>query len=429
MSDAPASSDCLSNHQLRELLEGAAAREPETAEQHLVGCEPCRRRMEQLAGHLTTPPGYDLAAPSSGSLDRVIDELCSVRPDPLRSLGILRKSADANCLAEVGKYQIRGVIGQGGMGVVFDGFDPTLERAVAIKIPLPSLVSDPTVYDRFLREARALASLSHPNIVTVHAVEEVNGTPLMVMERIDGQSLELELATLGCLPFERVLRIAIQTCAALEAAHARDLIHRDIKPANILLEAEGGCVKVTDFGLAKSLSSPSLSTNGLLVGTPEYMSPEQAASGAVTAKSDLFSLGTVLYETLSGKSLFREHNALATLQRVCTYSPPRLGASHVEIPEWFDDLLQQLLLKEPSKRPSSAAHVLETLKARGAASRTREPTKSSRWITVAVTSLALLVLAIGAFATRSKPSATPGTGIPPASFGVSSRRHGVHRLG
>jgi serine/threonine-protein kinase len=165
------------------------------------------------------------------------------------------------------------------MGVVFEGHDPALNRTVAIKVLAAVLAADEAARERFRREAQAAAALEHENIVAIHAIDQVYGTPFLVLQYVAGESLAERLAREGRLPFAEVRRIGAQVARGLAAAHAKSLVHRDIKPANILLEAATGRAKIADFGLAKAVDEGSLTRAGMVVGTPEFMSPEQATGG------------------------------------------------------------------------------------------------------------------------------------------------------
>ena len=205
-----------------------------------------------------------------------------------------------------GRYQLGAVLGRGGMAEVFDGFDTRLARPVAIKLLRPEIAADPAMRARFEREARAAARLSHPNVVGVYDSGEDGAVAFMVMERLPGPSLA-ELIASGPLDQERVVAISLDVLAALDAAHAIGLIHRDIKPGNILLDSDGRA-KVSDFGIAKSVevgavddtTRPDLTQVGQVIGTPAYLAPERLAGQPATTQSDLYALGVVMYEALTG---------------------------------------------------------------------------------------------------------------------------------
>jgi hypothetical protein len=264
-------------------------------------------------------------------------------------------------VGRLGAYDIRREIGRGGMGLVFEGFDPALRRTVAVKVLSPLALASDEARGRFLREARSAAALQHDNIVTVHAVDEANGVPFLVMQHVAGESLADQLDREGRLPFADVVRIGVQVARGLAAAHAKGLVHRDIKPANILLEEGTGRARLADFGLARAVGDASLTATGVVAGTPEFMSPEQATGAAVDARSDLFSLGAVLYAAFTGASPFRGESPFLTLQRVRDQEAVPLGQVDPSLPEWFCAVIDRLLKKDPADRIPSAVELAELL--------------------------------------------------------------------
>jgi serine/threonine protein kinase len=264
-------------------------------------------------------------------------------------------------VGRLGVYEIRREIGRGGMGLVFEGFDPALRRTVAVKVLSPLAPASDQARERFLREAQSAAALQHDNIVTVHAVDQVNGLPFLVMQHVAGESLADRLDREGGLPFADVVRIGAQVARGLAAAHAKGLVHRDIKPANILLEEDTGRARLADFGLARAVGDASLTSTGVVAGTPEFMSPEQAAGAAVDARSDLFSLGAVLYASCTGGPPFRGESPLATLQRVRDQEAVPLGQVDPSLPEWFCAVVHRLLRKDPADRIPSAVELADLL--------------------------------------------------------------------
>jgi serine/threonine-protein kinase len=208
------------------------------------------------------------------------------------------------------------VLGRGGMGVVFRAFDDKLQRVVAIKVLAGHLASNGSARKRFVREARAAAAVTHANVIAIYAVEDAGPLPYLVMQCIDGRTLQEKLDRSGPLGLKQILRIGLQIAEGLAAAHRQGLIHRDIKPANILLENCIERVKITDFGLARAVDDASLSQSSLIAGTPLYMSPEQARGEPLDYRSDLFSLGSVLYLMCAGHPPFRAASPMAVLKRV-----------------------------------------------------------------------------------------------------------------
>ena len=230
-------------------------------------------------------------------------------------LDFLRPSDQPGCLGTLGPYQIIDVIGRGGMGIVLRALDAKLNRIVAVKVLAPELAANPNARRRFLREAQAAAAVSHPHVVTIHAVDE-DKLPYLVMECIVGQSLQEKLDRIGALRLTEILRIGRQVAEGLAAAHEQGLIHRDIKPANILLENGVERVKITDFGLARAVDDVAITRPGKVSGTPQYMSPEQARGERVDHRSDLFSLGCVLYAMCTGAPPFRGDSLPAVIKRL-----------------------------------------------------------------------------------------------------------------
>ncbi|MFO1001734.1 MAG: serine/threonine-protein kinase [Planctomycetaceae bacterium] len=285
----------------------------------------------------------------------------------------LDQSATPGALGKLGTYEILEEIGRGGMGVVFRAHDPKLQRIVAVKALAPELARLPSARQRFLREARAAAAVSHPHVVTIFAVEgteeaslgtERTTLPYLVMECIVGQTLHDKIKRVGALKVEEIIRISRQIAEGLVAAHKRGLIHRDIKPANILLENGVERVKITDFGLARTTSDGGITHTGEILGTPQCMSPEQARGEIVDQRSDLFSLGCVMYTMCTGVSPFRADNMLAVMKKVCEVTPRPITQLNQGIPEWLCELVHRLLEKEPEHRVQTAEGVVQVLESR-----------------------------------------------------------------
>src|SRR5580765_3509778 len=266
---------------------------------------------------------------------------------------------------QVSHYRILGKLGGGGMGVVYEAEDLKLGRHVALKFIPENLAGDPKSLERFSREARAASLLNHPNICTIHGIEDIHGHPFIVMERLEGESLKQTIAGQP-MPVDKVLDVGVQVADALMASHAKNIVHRDIKPANIFLTPSGQ-VKVLDFGLAKLVhnlgtendagADNSLTAIGVIPGTAVYMSPEQARSETVDARSDLFSFGTVLYEMATGKKPFTGNNSLMTLDAVLHSKPMPPRELNPKVPIELEGIIGKAMEKDRKHRYQGAAEV------------------------------------------------------------------------
>ena len=281
--------------------------------------------------------------------------------DGVPVLDFLSPSQQPGSLGRLGHYEMLELLGQGGMGMVLRAFDEKLRRVVAVKVLAPQLATNGSARQRFVREARAAAAVIHDNVIGIHAVEDQGPVPYLVMQFVEGRTLQQKLDGTGPLTVVEILRIGLQTAEGLAAAHRRGLIHRDVKPSNILLENGVERVKLTDFGLARAADDASLTQSGVIAGTPMYMSPEQAEAKAVDHRSDLFSFGSVLYAMCTGRSPFRGSGTMAVLKRVCEDTPRPIRESNPEIPDWLCAIVAKLQDKDPAQRFQSAAGVAELL--------------------------------------------------------------------
>jgi serine/threonine protein kinase len=273
------------------------------------------------------------------------------------ALDFLAPSTKPGSLGSLGHYEVLEVVGKGGMGVVFRAFDEKLRRIVAIKALAPALAGNITARMRFVREAQAAAAVTHDNVIAIHAVEDSGPVPYLVMQYIDGCTLQQKLDRGGPLPLMETLRVGLQVAEGLAAAHKHGLTHRDIKPANILLENGVERVKITDFGLARAVDDVNLTGSGYIAGTPAYMSPEQANGERVDHRSDQFSFGSLLYALCAGRPPFQGETSLAVLKRVCDETPPPLRQINPEVPEWLEAVVAKLQAKKPVDRFASATEV------------------------------------------------------------------------
>ncbi len=330
-------------------------RDEDALQHHLEACPTCSAALERMAGG--TAMCDEAAALLPG------DELDAELPaddgwfDADFTVEHLEPADEPNVLGRLGGYDVLEVIGRGGMGMVLKAFDRELKRTVALKVLAPHLAQSSLARQRFSREAQAAAAVVHPHVMAIHQVQAQGRLPFLVMPWVAGESLAERLRTQGSLELKEVLRIGMQAAAGLAAAHEQGLVHRDVKPANILLERGVERTVLTDFGLARAADDVALTRQGVIAGTPEYMSPEQAKGEALDSRSDLFSLGCVLYEMASGVSPFRADSTLATLRRLVEEPPPALASLNPELPPWFVGIVDKLLEKDAARRFTSAREV------------------------------------------------------------------------
>jgi hypothetical protein len=366
--------DCPGIECWRALFDGTAPPDQrEGFERHLESCPSCQARLDRAEEcgdpllRLARKVGDPTVAAADPTLADVVGRLIEVkspgRPAPAEpaDLYFLRPADRPGVLGTLGDYEVRGVIGQGGMGVVLKAFEPALHRLVAIKVLAPALAGSATARRRFTREAQAAAAVCHDHIVPVHRVSEVDGLPYLVMQYVAGESVQDRLDRTGPVAVEEVVRIGLQAASGLAAAHAQGLIHRDVKPANLLLEDGLARVKITDFGLARTAADLGVTQAGVVAGTPEYMAPEQARGEQVDHRADLFSLGSVLYACCTGIPPFRGPTALAVLRRVSEETPAPIRSVNPDVPAWLEGLIDRLLMKDPAGRFQSAAEVAALL--------------------------------------------------------------------
>jgi serine/threonine-protein kinase len=246
-------------------------------------------------------------------------------------------------------YQIVGRPKRGGMASVYKAYQTALGRHVALKMLAPALSGDPSFVQRFHDEARQTASLEHPNIVTIYDIGQAGSRLFIAMRYIDGLSLAELLAREGRQPANRAVHIVAQVAEALDYAHSRGVIHRDVKPGNIMIEP-GDRVTLTDFGIAKTVGGAQLTQVGAIVGTPEYLAPEQALGQPTDHRADLYALGIVLFELLTGRTPFRAETPLATLHAQIYTPPPFPTDLNQQIPSTVAAVVMQSLAKEPAQR-------------------------------------------------------------------------------
>jgi len=266
----------------------------------------------------------------------------------------------------LGPYRIVKELGRGGMGAVYAAVDMRLDRRLALKVMLPRYAADLDAKERFLREARAAAKVSHDNVVTIYEADEREGVAYIAMQFLQGYPLDEYLKKKGNPSLPQVVRIAREAAAGLAAAHHIGLVHRDVKPGNLWLEAPNGRVKVLDFGLAKPLDADvELTKSGAIVGTPAYMAPEQARGLKVDHRADLFSLGVMLYRLCTGRLPFQGPSTMAVLMALGTEEPAQVEALNPNVPGALAELIHQLLAKKPEQRLASATEVVKRLRGIG----------------------------------------------------------------
>lgn len=419
------SAEYCDDGQLQVLLQGDEdSAEFDSAASHVEVCERCRTRLSELAaGVQEWKETRDLL--NLGEADASFASECresnwniTAHPSvtctaelPNWSEAVVRQflapPSHPEMLGRLGRYEIERVIGVGGMAVVFKGFDTELHRPVAIKMLAPHLAGHGAARQRFAREGKAAAAVVHEHVVAIYNVESEGTAPFLVMKFISGESLQARIDRQGPLELCEILRIAHQTASGLAAAHAQGLVHRDVKPSNILLEQGVERALLTDFGLARASDDASLTRTGYMTGTPHYMSPEQSRGESVDARSDLFSLGSVMYTMCTGRPPFRADTSFGILRRITDNDPRAIREVNPAIPDWLAQLIAKLHSKSAAERFTSAAQVATLLEAclahvqqptvvplpkefRSAAVPDSRLTSNSRTIKLALASVALL---------------------------------------
>ena len=380
---------------------------------HLESCNTCRDTLSFLAGgpQWWSEAESFLSRSSDASESRVGQRVCALAGQPttghsdrltdqesLQLKQLIAPPSHPELLGRINRYELEQLVGRGGMGLVFRAYDTELNRPVAVKVLALHLIGIGSARERFIREARAVASLSHPHIVPVYDVVTDGELPAIVMQFIAGETLQNRIARRGPLPVEDVLEIGIQLADALTLAHHHGLVHRDIKPGNVLLEADGSRALLSDFGLVRALDDATLTHSGLLAGTPDYMSPEQARGQAVDARSDLFSLGSLLYTMLVGHPPFRAPEPMAVLNRICHERHRPAHVAETRTPIEVSQLIDRMLTKDVKHRIATAELVRDRLlklsrSPRRLAFESTPMHRSLRWTPLAI-GLLLLALVI-----------------------------------
>jgi hypothetical protein len=341
-------------NQLQGFLDGDPSLDSDEIQSHVELCAHCQAKLETLAEAdfdwnqatrlLRAEP---LAATESSDGDSTGDS----------GVPSLQQSDHPGSLGRFARYEIMEILGRGGMGVVMRGYDTSLNRHSAIKVLAPELALSAAARKRFSREAKSAAAVVHPHVVPIQTVGQHEGIPYLVMPVVEGKSVDARVRDSGPLGVVETVRIAAQVAEGLAAAHEQGLAHRDIKPANVLLENGVERVQITDFGLARSVDDASMTRSGVIAGTPQYMSPEQAHGDAIDPRSDLFSLGSLIYFLLTGRSPFRAETTMGVLNRIVNDQPRSLRSVNADVPQWLDQLVTKLLSKSPDDRYQTADEV------------------------------------------------------------------------
>ena len=388
---------------------------------HVETCSECQHRLHELAapGEFESSVSSMLSKSYSDSLSvssndsAIATTPACVHSDPIK-LDFLSPPSHPEMLGRLGRYEIERVIGSGGMGIVLKAYDTELNRPVAVKVLARHLAHSGAAKARFACEAKAAAAVVHEHVVAIHNVEADRDLPFLVMQFVSGESLQARVDRVGPLEGKEILRIGIQIASGLAAAHEQGVIHRDIKPANILLEDRVERALITDFGLARTVDDASLTHTGVVAGTPHYMSPQQANGDATDHRTDLFSLGSVLYFMATGHPPFRAERAMGVLHRICQDRQRPVGEINCDIPVELSECIDRLLEKKPQHRFASATDVEQTLcrllaKWQQGGLR-RRPRFTYRWL--GYVTAAALVVAVGAVAIYQIPFGTSQKSLP-----------------
>jgi eukaryotic-like serine/threonine-protein kinase len=282
------------------------------------------------------------------------------KPDPAMDMPAFGPAKKSGELGTLGKYRILKELGRGGMGGIYLGYDERLKRRTAIKVMLPKFAENPSAKERFNREALAAAQIKHDNIVVIYDCDEWNNIPYIAMEYLVGASLDDFLKKNPVTGISQALRVGKEICSALGVAHKMGVAHRDIKPSNIWLEAPLGKAKVLDFGLVKwlnPLDEAKLTTSGAIIGSPAYMSPEQARGGKIDHRTDIFSMGAVMYRMVTGQLPFQGDNLMDLLMALGGKEPTPILQINPKVPEVLAQLIHKMLEKNPDNRPQKAEDI------------------------------------------------------------------------
>lgn len=409
---------CLTHNEIEQVIESNEIPVDASFEEHLESCESCQQRLQNSAGshqdwdlarenlssvrfELESRDGrnsqtanefestfyYKVDVEDSGKLDLGNLDSGKAKQTSLNSVAkqasfskaaaddindLLESPRHPENLGRVERYEIERMIGRGGMGVVFKGHDSELNRPVAIKILSPHLAGHGTARQRFTREAKAAAAVVHDNVVPIYDIQAESDRPFIVMPFVNGVSLQEYIESHGQVGMRELLRVALQVASGLSAAHAQGLVHRDIKPANILLENGLNRVQITDFGLARAADDAAMTHSGMIAGTPHYMSPEQSRGESIDQRSDLFSLGCVLYFMATGRTLYRGEGPYSVIAQISNGNYIPVRELNDEVPVFIAEIIEKLLEVKPEHRFQSAKQLVNYLE--GSLSYLQQPT-------------------------------------------------------
>ena len=390
-----------------------------------VECQRCRASLAGRAdisrdGTLATPPGPAGGGAGHGETVGLAPGGTAGWSDPVQAGGAGASSIGATGFAEgarvAGRYEIVRLLGEGGMGAVYQARDLELERAVALKVIRPELATHPAILARFKQELILAREVTHPNVVRIFDLGTDGGVKFITMEFVAGRDLKSLLLAGRRFTTDETVSIIGQVCEALRAAHAASIVHRDLKPHNVMLDGEGRA-KVMDFGVARSLDATGLTHTGQLIGTPDYMSPEQAKGEPIDARSDLFSLGIILYEMLVGALPYQAETAFAAILKRTQAPPVAPIKREPSVPKFLNDIAVKCLQIAPELRYASAQEILDDLAARRASplaaplTLLRHRLRRSRVAGWAPLVLVAGALAVGAYFALARRSSTPGAPV------------------
>lgn len=454
----------ISDNDLRQVvLEQRTEMPQQLIESHVSDCEICQTRLlnmaaddtwrETFSSSIQELPTLTESPLDSGEFTRppnqgpVGDEFDLLTVDQMLK-EVLQSPRHPEMMGRLDRYDVESVIGCGGMGVVLRGFDQDLHRPIAIKMILPRLSRNGTAKQRFEREACAAAAVLHPNVIAIHGISTSAGVPWFVMPLVAGPSLAKIVQSDGPIPEREIVRIGMQIASGLAAAHSQGLVHRDIKPENILVDNQVNRVIITDFGLARRDSEESMTQTGMLAGTLNYMSPEQSRGEDVDARSDLFSLGSLLFYLATGVVPFKSDAAMKILHKIGNIDHPNVQSLNPTVSLTLAQLIDRLLEKDPARRFQTAAEVETYLE--DYLAHLNQPTRSpapkspklkrkksfakvTRWMIGLAASCLIIGGAVWAGANwgnrpsteLEKPSSIGATTPPRLSWKIVSERHGI----